>query len=1297
MSLISLLGSGGGSPEEDPTQQQDPSQPQPQYPWEVDRSGSTLSDTGTDPGTSPTPSDSTPPPFAGDQGDVPSADFIKSQQVGGRGAISLFGEQPEDAATVGADPGSNDYGFARTSEQAAAAQGQDLSVGQQNEPWQTSLLNAGKNLGQGIQDKISGLFGNDPNSLRGKIGQGVSFFPSLITGAFGLPAKDSSPGATAAFNANYKTLEGDTPAPWDFAAEARALNAAREERAGELGQIAGNESADPLARARAALGQTLYGGVPNLAPVELFPGSGAVQGAVVRGASDVAERLSPAARLAAQRVSAAIPEGVRRFNAEEGGSATIGTASGVDLVRNALQRTLGRPPTDAEVNQAVEASKAFSTGEAPSAPSAEALPSHLDPNVVGAATAQRNQLVHDTNNAFIDAASRLQNGEAGSAEQMLAHLQSLRDMGVSDKAILRTLTEGMGPGAGPRLMSLLADQAPGEGANAALAASRGVDPAAALRGTIETPSARAEQLKARLSSPPAQPATAAADIRTQLAPQTSTTALADRLKQGIGAASSDADVKTRAALRKEALARIQAEKAGAVPQPVTAKPTPAGLSLLDKNVSAEDLLAQRARQRMEGTPVGNPTGTSAAAERTNPAAVQQVKAARASASGELKPTQRAVKPANTVSRVTSSAPAPAPKGPSLGQIIEGRGRVVQKGSAAAGPATRKLVTPTPTPPTVTPTSPLKEAAAGAVSSSTAKAAASRPLSEGAQRAAASIAESKRRGPVPPEAPMGTPGGTRATGGRSTSGGGRLTKNTLYSGPTLNKNTLQYEVRRGGQVVGAADTPGAALKQAQAWHRLNGGGAGTPPGKPPTTGGTSGGNGLPPEPAKSVGDRLTRVAESIMATPKTLEVSGAPFHGMTRHAQPLAFSDPGAWLKGWQEGAKTLARSDAETMAAHQQMKDIAQQNGLQRLAIQTPGHGGIATGEGDVAGGVVNNLVPGVRKTSAAFTMSLNAGRLEAALNAVKNAEARVNRPLTQEEKDGISTFINHYTGRGIDTTTAGKARSLTLANLLMYSPQLQLARIRQVGDAGYGLYRLARYGINDPQGRVALSLARGSALGYGVSYAAMRAAGLNINDDPTNSNYGKVDLGTPQEANGILALLGSEVGYGTQVYPTKNPTTGQMENHVFIDPSSGESPYIRLAAREGAGSMTTAAGKTYDLANSIQKGEINPATGKKYNLVDILTQKTRWDPIEEFGASRLGPIPSLAYQYLKGQQTDVPGMLLPMPVSAYAEGSGRLEPTPLYPPRGGGANGSASPSPTPKRSATVTLKPQPKYPWERK
>lgn len=128
----------------------------------------------------------------------------------------------------------------------------------------TRAYNAAKGVGQGITDLFTGA------SQAPVIGGALQAFGTVlqpVTGLFGLPAIVSSQRARDAYSEAHRTLEGDQPSFFDFPSVARGLNAARDERAGELAQIAESGSVPMPERAQAAFGQFLYGALPNFAPL----------------------------------------------------------------------------------------------------------------------------------------------------------------------------------------------------------------------------------------------------------------------------------------------------------------------------------------------------------------------------------------------------------------------------------------------------------------------------------------------------------------------------------------------------------------------------------------------------------------------------------------------------------------------------------------------------------------------------------------------------------------------------------------------------------------------------------------------------------------------------------------------------------------------------------------------------------------------------------------------------------------------------------------------------------------------
>lgn len=828
--------------------------------------------------------------------------------TGGGSAFDPFGKRPpRDDGGSGVQGGLNTY----SNPSDEPTQKPSLPVWEQDEPLQTSGLNLVKNAGQGVQDFLGNIFKpqGDPNSfgnqVKSKAGQAISFFPSQVSSLFGVPAVLTDEKAREAYAANRKTLEGDEPGFFDFPAVSRGLSAAASTRASELKGIAENENTSLPERGLAAAGQAAYGALPNFAPAGLLPkgtislvarGAEDAIPAVARGAraldSAIGKRVNPGAEMspgnrqlydaayerrlnegadkyAAEQAArdaangsprfdlpgepgagtTAADRSLYKFNNDERGSTTAGDASGYNIVKAALERAKGRTPTDAEVQQAVDASKAFgtTTTEAGGASTAAegAVPDHLNPAVVGAEKASRNQQVHDLKIKLVDTASAIKRGEAQQTD-LLPHVQALRDLGVKNTAMMAALKEAGLIDNGAKAASLTADVAPSAEANAALAASRGADTAAALKGTT-TPATKAAVLRQKL--------TGATEGPVAMPP-----------KQGLGArlATQDATVvapKSRAQLVAEAKARLAAEggvvssktgltlademkaappveppvgkqgltktgtdlvmgrgtKAAGVPSQgvgaglqarIAETPKPNPISLFDKDVSAEEFLRNRNNIDKGGlTPVAPPVAEKIPAP---PAPVAKL------------PKTTVQAPVNTGSKVTANRPIAKPTGPAVGAIIPGKGKVVQQGSATSSAATKKLVTP----PTPTPVTPLPTTAGAAAAPSVATAPAAPVTTAATVQAAAKKMNVPIRG-------VGSAGGTAATG--TAKGAGRS-----RAPVTLNPTTAMYEFRNpNGLLIGQGATHGAAVKAAQQYLAANppgGGGGGIKPPAPPAGGG-----------------------------------------------------------------------------------------------------------------------------------------------------------------------------------------------------------------------------------------------------------------------------------------------------------------------------------------------------------------------------------------------------------------------------------------------------------------------------
>jgi hypothetical protein len=975
-----------------------------------------------------------------------------------------------------------------------------LPTFQQDQPWQTTGINLLKNTGQGVQNFLGGLFkpgeNEDPNSwqnqAKDKIGQGISFFPSTVSAAFGIPARESSPAASEAYKQNYKTLGGDTPGIFDFPAVARGYNAARETRADELRKIAENENpntgsgaGDLLERGTAALGQGLYGAVPNFAPVGILP-KGTVS-AVTRGVSAGAEAVAPAARLAAARVARAIPEPVKAFNAGQGGEAQI--------PRSLLGKT---PEQRAEIERLSRAlqPEAPSTGFVNGAAAPARTPYHLDPTKVAPEVAQRNQVVHDLNLDLVGAVQRMQAGTAGAEEQVAGIISKLKAQGVSESNTIAKLKQSgikglPGTNATVSRASRAADVTPGAETNAGLAVARGVSPEAALKGTADAGSTAAV-LRQKLSG--AQKGPIVIPPKKDLAQIVAERAAAMK-GAPIQGGMSDAQ---KTAARAAAKARLQFES-GRSPDltPAQIAEARAPLSLLtDEKVSTSDFLAQRARIQQEGTPVGNPAGTATRAAPPMPAdkVLGNV--------GEIVPAKVRVpkpKPAVTSGNAVTNAPvAPAPttgmNSLKVGTVIPGKGKIVQKGSATAGPAIRRPIAPVaaPPPPAANPavlatapkvTTPPPPTVAAAPAPSTRVTPPSQPL-------AAPTAGALTKGNSVTRAPLGAVGGTAATGGKT---GAKRSAAPVQLNPT----TFMYEAKTpAGLIVGTGATHNQAVKAAQAYHAAN---SSIPGGVVPPGGGGGGGGGgagkIPGGGSAPKRPPMQGIASEVLNAERTVQTTGDLSYSI-RQGFVLAAGHPLLAKTAFWNQMKAFKDHKFAADHASQMMNDPAfkqvQDLGLE-LTSWDQNLGPLE--EGFLASRLAG--LPIIKHSNIAGVTFLNDMRFGVAKQVLKGAPN-----ATEEQLKATMRFLNAATGRG-NFHKAIDPKLINSLNGIFYSPRFQLSRYEVATAVPYAALTRNPVLMKEAARDVVAATVAGKMLTQLATWN-----GSTVVADETSPDWGKIQVG---------------------------------------------------------------------------------------------------------------------------------------------------------------------------------------------
>jgi class 3 adenylate cyclase len=317
--------------------------------------------------------------------------------------------------------------------------------------------------------------------------------------------------------------------------------------------------------------------------------------------------------------------------------------------------------------------------------------------------------------------------------------------------------------------------------------------------------------------------------------------------------------------------------------------------------------------------------------------------------------------------------------------------------------------------------------------------------------------------------------------------------------------------------------------------------------------------IPPQPPKpSVG----RAIENVVSLPKSLLQAVAPLHAGFRHlsALLLAPSKDLRYQRAWIEGAKAsgrtfgqFAKDPLKARGALEErlgsLRENLRQNGMSNVEIRNP-HGGGATGE-ELIPSNLPNRIPGLGRFfeggQAGFAMFLNEARYATAKFSVDGA-ARAGKPLTAAEKTELGNIINHFTGRGFRTDTPLAQQIGRFSAIPFFSPQLQVSYARQVGDTLAAL----RHPTTRPS-QAAMQLATGQLGAIGGMMLGASALGLPVILNMTDSNFGKIDLGTKDEAKGVLGALASQVGIGM---------TSEDNGHVYLDPTHGMAGYVKALAQ---------------------------------------------------------------------------------------------------------------------------------------
>lgn len=141
-----------------------------------------------------------------------------------------------------------------------------------------------------------------------------------------------------------------------------------------------------------------------------------------------------------------------------------------------------------------------------------------------------------------------------------------------------------------------------------------------------------------------------------------------------------------------------------------------------------------------------------------------------------------------------------------------------------------------------------------------------------------------------------------------------------------------------------------------------------------------------------------------------------------------------------------------------------------------------------------SSKIPGVAHSERAYTTFLNRLRADSFDAMAKS----IGRPMSKEESDAISNFINVATGRGNLAGASGAAISL---NTAFFAPRYVVSRFELL--AGQPLYR----GTADTRIAVAKEYAR-FLVGIGTIYALAQAIGWEVEKDPRSADFGKLKIG---------------------------------------------------------------------------------------------------------------------------------------------------------------------------------------------
>lgn len=211
--------------------------------------------------------------------------------------------------------------------------------------------------------------------------------------------------------------------------------------------------------------------------------------------------------------------------------------------------------------------------------------------------------------------------------------------------------------------------------------------------------------------------------------------------------------------------------------------------------------------------------------------------------------------------------------------------------------------------------------------------------------------------------------------------------------------------------------------------------------------------------------------------------------------------------------------------------------------------------------------LPGVRASSRAYNAFANKLRADTFDDLVARAkdmgmDPEQNLVLAKE----IAAFINNASGRGDLGKLAPVADAL---NNVMFSPRLMASRLQMMNPANY-MFR------NKMVRKEYLKSMMATAGAWATMAGLAKAAGAEVNLDPTNSDFGKIKIGDTR-----------------------------------LDPAGGFQQYVVLATRMAKGEYTSS------------------TTGKTTEYGSKFGAPTRMDALTDFVTNKLAPIPSFGARAL--------------------------------------------------------------------